>query len=418
MLEDRRTAAREAASAFLISRLLVAAVAVFAALKLNPAASGEERIYDVPRVTHPFGGWPLEELFDRIFSPLARWDAVHFLRIAGEGYGAAPGDPPAAFFPLYPLLVHLVSGLGSSRAAVLIASQVVSLAAFAGALYLLHRLVELELGRPLARPVLLLTALFPTAFFFSAPYSESVFLLVSVGAFYAARTGRWAWAGALAAAASATRVQGLALLVPLVVLYLYGPRSDARAESEPARSWAPRHRLRPSILWLALAPLGVVLFSVHLGAVADDALAWIHVQSRGFSRDLGLPFRALWDGFRAAGAGAIDLVTGTGDARAAAINLTDFAFLGFAAVATWGALRRLPPAYGLYALAALALPLSTPFPPEPLASLPRYALTIFPLVMWTALVARERGVFDRVLAVSAVLLGVFTTQHATWQWVA
>ena len=37
-----------------------------------------------------------------------------------------------------------------------------------------------------------LVALFPAALYFGAPYSESLFLLVSVGAFYAARTGRWA----------------------------------------------------------------------------------------------------------------------------------------------------------------------------------------------------------------------------------
>ena len=69
------------------------------------------------------------------------------------------------------------------------AAYLVSLAAFLGALVLLHRLTELELGRRLARPTLLLLAVFPAAVYFGAPYSESLFLLLAVGAFYAARSG-------------------------------------------------------------------------------------------------------------------------------------------------------------------------------------------------------------------------------------
>ena len=77
------------------------------------------------------------------------------------------------------------------------AAYAVSLAAFLAALFLLHRLTELELGRRLARPTLLLLAVFPAAVYFGAPYSESLFLLLAVGAFYAARSGSWAWAGAM-----------------------------------------------------------------------------------------------------------------------------------------------------------------------------------------------------------------------------
>ena len=87
-------------------------------------------------------------------------------------------------------------GRGFASAGVaLVAAFAVSLAAFAGALYLLHRLTELELGREYALPTILLLSVFPGAVFFGIPYSESIFLLVSVGAFYAARTEHWAWAG-------------------------------------------------------------------------------------------------------------------------------------------------------------------------------------------------------------------------------
>src|SRR5207244_4101387 len=126
----------------------------------------------------------------------------------------------------------------------------------------------------------LLLAFAPVAFFFSAPYTESLFLVLSVGAFLAARTGRWALAGLAAGAASGTRSTGALLLLPLLILYLYGPRADR--ESPPARpGWRtliPRHPVRPDILWLALAPVGIVAFSLYLRESTGDALAWAHFQ--------------------------------------------------------------------------------------------------------------------------------------------
>src|SRR5215212_7469932 len=198
----------------LSTRLAVLLVAVFAALSFGPASGGLAREnalkFDEPALTHPIA--------DPLLAPLARWDSVWYLRIADGGYGDDPAR--AAFFPLYPVLVRGVGTLfGGSHAALLVAAYLVSLAAFLAALVLLYRLTELELGRRLARPVLLLLALFPAAVYFGAPYSESLFLLLAVGAFYAARTGRWAWAGACAGLAAATRSAGLLLVLPLVMIW-------------------------------------------------------------------------------------------------------------------------------------------------------------------------------------------------------
>ena len=77
----------------------------------------------------------------------------------------------------------------------LIAGVLVSLVAFWVALILLHRLVSLELDRTLARVTVMLVAFCPMAYFFSAVYSESLFLALSVGCILQARMGRWAWAG-------------------------------------------------------------------------------------------------------------------------------------------------------------------------------------------------------------------------------
>ena len=216
--------------AWLVStRAAVLLVAIFAALSFGPASGGLAREnaakFDDPTLTHG--------LAEPLLAPLARWDSVWYLRIADSGYGESA--PRAAFFPLYPLLVRaLATPFGASEGALLVAAYAVSLAAFLAALVLLYRLTELELGRRLARPTLLLLAVFPAALYFGAPYSESLFLLLAVGAFYAARTGSWAWAGACAGLASATRSAGLLLLIPLAMLW-WSSRPATAARRRVAR---------------------------------------------------------------------------------------------------------------------------------------------------------------------------------------
>jgi hypothetical protein len=51
-------------------------------------------------------------------------------------------------------------------------------------------------------------------------------------------------------------------------------------------------------------------------------------------------------------------------------------------------------------------------------SLPRFVSVLFPVFMWLAVVCEERRSTDLVLAVSAVGLGLFTAQYATWHWIA
>ena len=404
-------ALREAARLLGLTRGAVLLVAIFAALTAGPGGAGglperNARTYDAPELTHPLGGFG-----DVVLSPLARWDAVWYLRIAESGYGEED-DVRAAFFPLYPMLSRGLGQLGGgSEAAVLVASYLVSLAAFFGALFLLYRLVSLELGERLAGPTLLLLAVFPASLYFGAPYSESLFLLACVGAFYAARTDRWALAGACAAGAAATRSLGVLLLLPLAILY-----------------FQQRRRLRPDVLWLALGPLGLAAYAAYLGAAHGDALAFTHVQEAWY-REFAGPFGGIWEGLVAAFDGARQLLSGSksptyfepagGDPfRVAAMNLMLFGFLAFAFVALYGVLRRLPFAYGLWLGAALVLPLSYPVDPQPLMSLPRFLAVLFPIFMWLALVCEERAWTHRVTALFALGLGLFTTQFAAWQWIA
>ena len=377
--------------------MFVVAVAVVAIAGVD---ASREAGFDQPALTHPFGSGG-----DFLFSPLARWDSVWYLDIAHSGYSGQS----SAFFPLYPLLVRALVP-GGSPAALLVAGYAVSLAALGGALYLLHRLVTLELGAEVARVAVWMLALFPGALWLGAPYSESLFLLLSVAAFWYARTERWAWAGVCAALASATRSAGIVLVVPLVILW-----------------WRSGRRPR-TLAWIALAPLGLAAYSLYLALAVGDGFAYLHLQEVWF-RSFAGPFGAVPDGAVAAWDGLRQIVSGQrahvyfteagGDPIAVGWhNVELFAFLLLGATAVVGVLRRLPAAYGAYVVVALAVPLSYPVGPQPLMSLPRFSAVMFPLFMWLALVSDTRRRRAVVLAVMTVGLVAFTARYATWHWVA
>jgi hypothetical protein len=425
-----RAGIRVAWHALWTSRLVVMAAGILAVLEIGRAPN--TTAFDPDRLTAPFGSFG-----NLLVAPLARWDSWWYLTIAAHGYGQ--NKMSTAFFPLYPLMLR---GAGAIVGSDLIGGVLVSLACFAMALVLLYRLALLELGSgSRARLAVMLIAFAPVAFFFSAVYSESLFLALSVGAVYEARLGRWAAAGLLGALGAAERNSGVILVVPLVLLFLYGPRGDrppaalsglgglgGHTAKARWRRLLPRHRLTPQIAWIALVPVGLLAYLGYLALALGDGFAPVHAQALWYHHFAG-PFGGVWDGAVAAWDGLRQLVHGSrvpvyftaagGDPfTVAGQNLMLFAFLVLGLFALIGTLRRLPIAYGAYVLAALALPLSDPVRPQPLDSLPRYEVVLFPFFMWGAIWLEERGWSDSVLAGSAVLLGFFTAMFATWRFVS
>ena len=399
-----REAFRDALGAFALSRALVWGGAVVSLLVLGKAA-GRGRDPHQVEAAEPFGdGWA-GDVLSAIFSPLAHWDAVAYLTIADEGYDGdlPPTERRVAYFPLYPLAVRAAGGFAGSEAVLLVAAYVVSAAAFLGALYLLHRLVDLELGRAAAGATVALVAFSPWSLFFSAPYTESLFLLLSVGAFYAARTERWAWAGACLALASATRNIGILLIVPVALLYLW-----------------PRRRVGLDAGWLLLAPVGLALFSWHVDAVTGDPLGWIHAQEgeEGYNRSLDGPLAGLWEGAKAAVEAPWHLVAGGGPRDGLLYDTLPFLLVLLAGAAVVWLVRELHPAYGVYVALALVPTLSAPGDEIPLFGVPRFLTVLFPLFMALAVLVERRRVTRHVLAGSALLLSFLTATFATWHFVA
>jgi hypothetical protein len=465
----RMAAVRDTWRALWVSRALVwvAGVGTLLAFGFGPVRNA----FDPPGVTKGFG-----RLGDLLAAPAARWDASWYLVIAHYGYRPDLGavtSSRTAFFPLYPLGLRAIADFGVQP---VLAGVLLSTLALALALYGIHRLTLLELTRlrrssatgssprEVARLAVLLTAFAPMAFYFSAVYSESLYLALSVGVFWYARQGRWAVVALLGALAGATRSAGIVLVAPALLLYLYGPREDrppdfaaadrrafsdllagefpaagegaGRSLHRLARGWGqavtrlrPRYRLRRDVLWLALVPAGLCLYMAYLALSGGDALMPFHAQDV-WGRHFAGPYLGVWDGIKAAWQGARQLLSfqrshvyftaaGGSPFVNAGHNLMLLAFAIAAVPLLVGVLRMLPLAYGVYVLAALALPLSYPDAPQPLMSLPRFLVVLFPLTMWSATWLANRPRLRRpAVAGSALLLGFFVAEFATWHWVA
>jgi hypothetical protein len=390
------------------SRLLVWCAGVLGLLKLGV----EPSIGPVPRIAAPFG-----HLLNILTAPATSWDATAYLTISQYGYGH--GRSFLAFFPVYPDLLRAVAFSPQANVAFAVC---VSVGAFAGALYLLAKLVELECGRKVSELTVLLVAFSPMALFFSAIYTESLFLLLSVASFYCGRRNSWALAGALGGLAAATRSTGIVLLVPLLIMYWQARReTGARGPGRDAS-------------WILLVPLGTLSFLAFAG-LNGDGLSPLHAQQIYWHRSF-TPLLGAWRGTLDAVRSIHQLFVGgrhvlatpsylaggqlSDPLKLAAADLTDFSFLAFGVVATIGAFRRLPLAYGAYALAMLALTASSYTPFEPLASFPRYLLVVFPCQIWLALWCTDRPERRRyrTLLISAGLMAFFASQFAAWRWVA
>jgi hypothetical protein len=321
----------------------------------------------------PTRAW--DPVTDLVFGTFDQWDAEWFLRIARDGYDEAS----AAFFPLYPALVSL---LGSSLAW----GTLLSLVAAGLGAWCISEIAREKLGVDGARDTVLILALFPTAFVFTAVYSDGLFLFLSAASFLAAERSRPWLAGVAGGLAVATRSMGLALLPALA--YLLWPRSLRD-------SW----RLAP----LLLLPAALGAYALYLDREVGDAFAFTNAQSSGWERELATlgPISGLWMAIEAGGHGALEILrdlprTGIGSPgypqplQVSFWNAAHLLFLVPVAWLTWVAWRRLGPALGLYAATTLLVILSVPSEGFPLVSLPRFVLTDFPVLIALASVIQGR----------------------------
>jgi hypothetical protein len=373
---------------------------------------------------------PLEGVAHWLAEPFRSWDGTWYQLVASGGYD--PGLPAtAAFWPLYPWLMRIGSEItGWSPETI---GYLISNLAFAGALYYVYRLVLLDFDDTIARRTLWALALFPTAFFFSAIYTESLFLLLIAAALYYARKGEWLIAGLVGLLAALTRSAGVMILAPFGILFL-------QQFGWSLRAWFPR------AFAAALPALGPVIFGWTLQRSGLEFFDWADQQWQ-WNRFSANPWRT----FDCAVNGCVAEVRFiSGQTGPATVHPTDWGWFGeLGRNLNWAffsssefryrfgeshvlelvvsiaaillvviGVRMVPLYYTALVVPALVIPLLTPSSVNPLMSMPRFVLPLFPLFVVIALLVRNRKVGMALAGASSVLLVLLTMQFALWYWVS
>jgi len=330
-----------------------------------------------------------------LFSRFAGFDGVHYLKIAADGYFGT--GLIQAFFPLYPMLIRVLSLFGILS--LFWVGTILSLVCLYGILRFFKRFALQSNVQ--YRWLLVSLFLFPTSFFFTGIYTESLFLLFVLAAFLLLHKQKWFFAGLVIACATATRITGV-FLIPAGLLVVYQARKSMK------NSWIAYG----SVL---LGTAGIGLYMLYLWRVFDDPLFFFHVQSE-FGGGRQESFILLPQVFVRYIKMLFTIPYNTRPFYSAAFEL----FLTVEAgsilfLQTFTKQWKVAKSWLLYAWGGFILPTVT----GTLSSMPRYVLVLFPLFIFYAHLHERKPILYFVLmGIHAILLTVNIILFVRGIWVA
>lgn len=374
---------RYAITLFVAMRIVISLWAAIVLVATHPPTAPDDVLRPYQGIEQISGG--PAELFLGVWQ---RFDTLWYLRIALHGYSPAVSD--IHFPPLYPLLIKVLGTilLGNYLLAAIIISNI---ACILGLTYLYKLTAELFNVKTARRTVLYLS-IFPTAFFLFAPYSESLLVLLAVATFYYMARERWMIAGFLGFLAVLTRLQGLALFIPLCYEYLRHNNYRLRW------SW-------DGLTGLLLIPFGAI-FYLFLRYLVGGSPVIPTSEPQLFAR-LAPPWENLIYSARTLASGSFHQA-----------DLFNFAFtVLFLAllVLSW---RRFSLSYHMYTIGTLVLATIRLVETQPLNSMSRYVLPLFPIFIYLGLLGTNSRVHRFIFYPSVTLLLYLSGQFAMWGWVA
>ena len=323
----------------------------------------------------------------------ARFDAGWYVGIATEGYAwdhTFQRQRNIAFFPALPLLmrpVGVVFGMYDQTASRerrslrgLWGGVLISLAAFFWALYYVTRLAADLIGRERAAGASLLLAAYPFALFYSAPYTESLFLLGAVAACHHFRRREWLAASLWGLLAGLTRPNGCFVSIPLAIigleqLYRTQEAGGRGALHTDARAVAVR------LLTAAMPGIGMLLFTGYLYRLTGVWFAWARSHEAWGRTFQGIePFAAFFE--RLVDEPFLQLVTSHPANTLNALGVV------FGLALTYPVFRRLGPEWGAFVIVNLLPPLLA----GGVLSMGRLSATLFPLFIVLAALVPPRHI--------------------------
>jgi Gpi18-like mannosyltransferase len=383
--------------AFLLTRMMVFTVTYLSMSEL-PVRSGDIYWRAIPQ--------------NILADGLVRWDSGFYRDIVKGGYQSVAGIHNTAFFPLYPMLVRLLSKIIGH---VYLSGLLISNLMFLISLFYLYALVKHEYrDDDTAGRAVFYLACAPTAFFFSAMYSESTFLAFLIACLYYARTARWGWAALTGAAASAARIPGV--FVAVFILLEGFSRAGIRLWSTPWSKQAQFELLKEdirrirfcwqSILAAILSTTGLLIYMIYLKNTFGDPLAFIHQQYNWYGEFTGNPFvRFFVDAFN-----NIHFNWGFWAGKINVNVLQDIVATLIFLPLVIAVIIKMRPSYGIFTLLLFLLPIYG----GNVVSMRRYILMLVPCFMLLALWGKHPWVDRLVIGISLPLQAYLTILFTHW----
>lgn len=390
-----RPALAAALAPFVATRLMVLVVGFFAVVTFGfPPGPGDASASRNPLVELP-----------------ARWDAGWYGTIALDGYTwtkSFESQQSIAFFPALPLLSRGVAiAFGSDRKGmppsgratrVTWGAVLISLVSFLWGLYYFVRLGEDLIGPERAAHAALLLAAYPFSIYYSAPYTEGLFLLGAVAACFHFRRGEWAAASAWGLLVGLTRPNGCFLSVALA-LFAWRQLPWMQVPRPPGFARAAALRLAVA----AMPGIGMLIYTAYLYHLTGVWFAWARSHAAWGRSFEGLA--PLATGFERLSSEPFIAV-----ASAHPYEALNTVALLFAAGLLWPTFRRLGAAWGVFVVINIASPLLA----GGVLSMGRLTSTLFPLFLSLALVLPSRAVPACALAFG-ILQGLCAALFFTWR---
>lgn len=337
----------------------------------------------------------------------ARQDTAWYFSIAYEGYKFSTTEQSNVnFFPLYPklmkygyeLLKPITPNLNLYHR-YLLSGTLISIIALFLAIILLYKLFCLDTDDKTAFLAIFLLLIFPTSYFFTAIYTESLFLLLAVGTFYFARKNLFILAGLSGYFAALTRPVGIFLLIPVVIELIL------------ARKWLGQKKLILNSASLTLIPLGLGTFMYYLNQKFGNPLLFIEA-AKSWGRNLTLSITFPFDMV----VSLINHIEGELNftyASAANIFLEMLFFNLGLVLSIILLLKKERLSYGVWCLISVLFPITSGV----LVSQGRYTLVLFPIFLLLAETARKYFLFSYIYPlISLLLLGLLTVLFVNGHW--
>jgi len=312
------------------------------------------------------------------------------------------------------MLLHAAKSI--TGLTVVAAGVLISNCALMFALFWTFKLISLDYEEKEARKIIWLLALYPTSYYFTAAYTESLFFLFTVLTLYFIRTNKWVGAGASGFLASVTRNIGVFLTIPFVLEYFSIHRWSDVMQLFQKRLWRVKN-YGWKLCWMFMIPASLFLYMLFLKVKFNDALAFSHAQ-RKYGRGFMDPIITLYNGYKMA---IHWLVSKTFDwfwmyyfLELFAVTLTIIVLVTM--------IRRMRLSYWIIILYSFIIPITAPANgvyKDYFVSYSRYSLVIFPLFIGVyELVKRSRVMYALTQMVFAVMLLILAYVWSQGKWIA